>query len=250
VDKKENKYLKNIDKQMVKLSNTTIVNSPLGYQFAKKYNKHTFLVPWGCNTNLFKNHKSHIPLELKQIKKPIIGMVGSINYRIDLKLLYRLALANPKWNFVLAGPLVDRNSVQNKLLKFDYHWGKLIKLDNIYYLGSKEKQNVPSIISAFDVCFIPYDINQEYNRGSHPMKFYEYLAMGKTMVATPIKALTQYSPPIIYFYNSISQAQSLLHKSLKSKTSKKIRSAKLNLAARNNWHQRINYILSAQDIML
>ena len=44
---------------------------------------------------------------------------------------------------------------------------------------------VPAIVAAFDVCLIPYRVN-DYTRALSPIKLYEYLAMGRPVVSTDL----------------------------------------------------------------
>jgi len=50
-------------------------------------------------------------------------------------------------------------------------------------LGSRPYGDMASLLAAFDVCIIPFVLNQ-VTHATDPVKLYEYLAQGKPVVAT------------------------------------------------------------------
>jgi glycosyltransferase involved in cell wall biosynthesis len=50
---------------------------------------------------------------------------------------------------------------------------------------------LPNYIKGFDVCIIPFQSNK-VTRDSFPLKFFEYLAAGKPVVATEIPSLQEF----------------------------------------------------------
>jgi hypothetical protein len=57
-------------------------------------------------------------------------------------------------------------------------------LPNVFYLGDKHYTDLPAYLASFDICTIPY--NQTRQHSVDPIKFYEYIAMGKPVVTTNI----------------------------------------------------------------
>jgi glycosyltransferase involved in cell wall biosynthesis len=68
---------------------------------------------------------------------------------------------------------------------------KLQAQRNVYFLGEKPYAELPRYVKAFDVCTIPFNQN-ESTRGTLPMKFFEYLAAGKPVVATDLPSLSEF----------------------------------------------------------
>jgi glycosyltransferase involved in cell wall biosynthesis len=62
---------------------------------------------------------------------------------------------------------------------------------NIYYLGDKHYSQMPAYVSSFDICMIPYSVQQQH--GGDPIKFYEYLAMLKPVVTTNIGGVSRFA---------------------------------------------------------
>ena len=56
---------------------------------------------------------------------------------------------------------------------------------NVRVLGPRPYAHVPAYVQAFDVCWVPFDQSQ-VSRAANPVKIYEYLALGKPVVSTPV----------------------------------------------------------------
>jgi hypothetical protein len=113
------------------------------------------------------------PTDQKDIAHPRLGFFGVIDERFDIELLDAIAQGRPDWNFVLLGPVVKIDPVI------------LPRHKNIYYLGSKNYQELPKYISGWDVALLLFADN-EATRFISPTKTPEYLAAGKPVVSTPI----------------------------------------------------------------
>jgi glycosyltransferase involved in cell wall biosynthesis len=58
-------------------------------------------------------------------------------------------------------------------------------------LGWRPYTELPNYLRGIDVALLPQQIN-DYTRAMFPMKFFEYLAAGCPVVATPLPALTEF----------------------------------------------------------
>ncbi len=115
---------------------------------------------------------------------PWIGFVGAISsYKVDFPLLRELAEANPQWSFVLIGSVGEGDPLTDSAL--------LEGLANLHLIGPRSYADLPAYMAAFDVALIPAPINA-YTRAMFPMKFFEYLAAGAPVVATPLPALEEF----------------------------------------------------------
>jgi glycosyltransferase involved in cell wall biosynthesis len=111
------------------------------------------------------------------IPRPVLGYVGAIGERaFDTELVAYVARSHPQWSFVLAGKASPR------ALRV------LNPLPNVHLPGVVRYHDLPALLSGFDVGLIPYRW-QGLVDYVFPKKLYEYLAMGKPVVATPLPAL-------------------------------------------------------------
>lgn len=126
----------------------------------------------GVDLKHFQQKYLIINRDIGEIRKPIIGYVGTIQDRVDIDLIEYLAIHNPGMSFVLIGPVW-----------YPVIEERLKKQPNIYFLGRKPYQEVPMYIQQFDVGIIPHKVDQ-FVKSTNPMKIYEYLACQKPVVST------------------------------------------------------------------
>lgn len=103
----------------------------------------------------------------------VLGYIGVIDERIDLNLLNHLAAANPQWAIVMVGPVAKINETL------------LPRQPNIHYVGRQPYQRLPEFLKAFDVCLMPFALNEATTTIS-PTKTLEYMAAHKPIVSTPV----------------------------------------------------------------
>ena len=114
------------------------------------------------------------PAVQARIPGPRIGYFGVIDERVDLALIGALATAHPDWHLVMVGPVVKIDPAS------------LPCADNIHWLGQQDYADLPAFIAGWDLCLMPFAIN-EATRFISPTKTLEYMAAGKSIVSTPIR---------------------------------------------------------------
>ncbi|UUX94281.1 glycosyltransferase [Aquabacterium sp. J223] len=105
---------------------------------------------------------------------PRLGFFGVIDERLDLALLAQVVDARPQWQFVMVGPVVKIDPEQ------------LPQRPNLHWLGQQSYQRLPALVAGWDVCLLPFALN-EHTRYISPTKTLEYLAAEKPVVSTPVK---------------------------------------------------------------
>jgi UDP-galactopyranose mutase len=105
---------------------------------------------------------------------PRIGYCGVIDERVDLGLIDALSQAHADWSIVMVGPVVKIDPAT------------LPRRENIHWLGQQDYADLPALIAGWDVCLMPFALN-EATRYISPTKTLEYLAAGKPVVSTPIR---------------------------------------------------------------
>jgi protoporphyrinogen oxidase/glycosyltransferase involved in cell wall biosynthesis len=107
------------------------------------------------------------------IPHPRLGFYGVIDERFDTGLVAALADAHPEWQVVLAGPVA----------KIGQH--ELPQRPNIHYLGQQPYEALPQLLAGWDVCLLPFALN-EATKFISPTKVLEYMAAELPIVSTPI----------------------------------------------------------------
>ncbi|MCK5528992.1 MAG: hypothetical protein KAI74_04870, partial [Kiritimatiellae bacterium] len=122
-------------------------------------------MPHGVEYNKF--HKAldidNTPQDMGSIPRPVIGFYGNIYQWVDLGLVMKLAGRRADWGFVMIGDLfVDVSQFAD--------------IDNVYFLGRKEHDELPSYCATFNVAIIPYDMSNLRMESVSPVKSRELLA--------------------------------------------------------------------------
>jgi len=183
--KKDNSYRHKTKciNNLIEKSNLVVVTAKtLFKRYQNSASGKIFHIPNGVDLELFSKPNKEVPLDLRNIKRPIIGFVGVLFNLIDYDLITYLADKNKDYSVVLVGPIEPwgtKESIE-----------KLKKRKNIYLLGKKNKEKIPSYVSQFDVCINPFKVDQ-VSRSVNPLKVYEYLACGKPVVSVKMKALKE-----------------------------------------------------------
>lgn len=137
-------------------------------------------IPNGVDTQIFNPSVTYtVPADLASISRPIVGYAGKMQEMIDVVLMEYVMSKMPEVNFVFIGQQLNSQYIQ-----------PLWKHSNAYFLGDKPYHALPQYLAAFDICIIPYHIERQH--GGDPIKFYEYLAMGKPIVTTNIGNVTAF----------------------------------------------------------
>ena len=134
--------------------------------------KRTYLIPNAADIDHYRevNLDNIEPNDnIALIPRPIVGFLGAVEHWIDLDLIEYLAGRLPQYSFVFVGPAHVETS-------------RLSRYDNVFFLGRKSFDDLPSYIAAFDVCMNPY-ILDDVASGCSPLKLYEYMAAGKPIVS-------------------------------------------------------------------
>ncbi len=68
--------------------------------------------------------------------------------------------------------------------------------DNIHWLGQRAYDDLPAYLKAFDVCLMPFALN-EATQYINPTKTLEYMAAGKPIVSTAVPDVMHNFTPIV-----------------------------------------------------
>lgn len=166
---------------------------------------------------------------LEGIPRPIVGYFGAIADWFDYDLLYEVAQSRPHYSFVLIGAFgLEQEPTHREAMR-------LAELPNIHLLGHKPYAEIPSYLAEFDVCTIPFVLN-EVTKATDPVKLYEYLSQGKPVVATPMREL-QECGDLIYIAATAAEFASSLDAGL-AEQGDELRQRRIHFAANQRWVDR------------
>ena len=113
------------------------------------------------------------PAEQSHLAVPRLGYYGVIDERLDYELIAAIADAHPEWSVVMVGPVVKVDPA------------RLPQRPNIHWLGQRAYEQLPAYVGDWDVCLMPFAIN-EATKFISPTKVLEYMAADRPIVSTPI----------------------------------------------------------------
>ncbi|HUS14710.1 MAG TPA: glycosyltransferase [Chloroflexia bacterium] len=147
------------------------------YEARKNRNPHVFCFPSGVERAHFAKALDPALPEapaIADLPHPRIGYYGVIDERLDLDLLRDVAALRPNYEWVMVGPTVKIDPTV------------VPQATNLHYPGKQEYADLPTFLKGFDVCMMPFALN-ESTRFISPTKTLEYMAAHKPIVSTPIK---------------------------------------------------------------
>lgn len=163
------------------------------------------------------------PADVPARGRPVIGFVGALYEWIDWELMRATAAALADCDFVLVGPIDGRGDVS-----------RVADLPNVRLLGPQPYSRVPAYVQAFDVCWVPFK-QDAIGRAANPVKIYEYLALGKPVVTTPV-ADTESFGDLVYVAQDV--AEMVAHLRAAQSDADARAAARIAFAQQNSWDVR------------
>lgn len=192
------------------------------------------IVPLGFRIEMFQK-----PLPAPAIKRrrPLIGYSGSIDYRVNLYLLYRLIRENPRWDFGLFGPVFHDHLTESKqsLIR------RLLRQPNVTY-GNLETRSLAATLSECDAFIIPYDTDIPLAKYAFPMKIMEYWYAKKPVISTRITELERY-PRFVRFASTSRDFTQAIRAALLHPAPRTLRAAHA-LAKKHTWQRKVVAIMN------
>jgi hypothetical protein len=221
--------IRNFEVSLLKKANVVFAVSTVLRDKKKKKNKNTYYSPHGVDINNFRkaiDGSTLIPKDIRTIGKPIVGIFGLIDDRVDLELIEHIAKMRPKLSIVIIG-------------KASQNISSLKSYSNIHFLGWRHYEKLPGYLKVIDVAMIPYRIN-ELTINSNPLKLKEYLAGGVSVVTIDIPAVAPYKD-LVYIAKGYDDFVKKIDLALLDR-SKKYKIRRANAMLSESWEARIENI--------
>ncbi|CAA9406083.1 MAG: Glycosyltransferase [uncultured Ramlibacter sp.] len=175
---------KNAPRQLVQRENVLFKEADLVFTggpslYNSKKNRHPSVHCFSSSVDAqhFSKSKGDHALQAA-LARPRLGYCGVIDERINMQLIDAMATRHPEWQIVMVGPVVKIDPAG------------LPRHANIHWLGQQGYDDLPSFINGWDVCLMPFALN-EATRFISPTKMLEYMACGRPSVSTSIRDVVE-----------------------------------------------------------
>jgi glycosyltransferase involved in cell wall biosynthesis len=165
------------------------------------------------------------------IPHPRLGYCGVIDEHINLELVEGIAKRRPEWNVVMVGPTegIDADALPRR--------------DNIHWLGRRDYDELPALISGWDLGLMPYSLN-ESTRFISPGQTLEYMACGCPVVSTSIRDVVESYGQVVPIADTpegfIADAEMILQRTAREREEHTL--ALAEIVARTSWDNTANAI--------
>jgi len=160
--------------------------------------------------------------------KPLIVYSGSVDKWFDKILMQQIAERLPEFNFVIIGSNSNFKSTQN-----------------IFELGLVEYYKARSIINICDVGVIPFRIDKYKSLidSINPLKLYEYMASGLSVVSTKWAEIININSPA-YLANDVNEFIEMIKIAYSRK--QHMEAKNIEYATKFNWNSILNNTLNSE----
>jgi glycosyltransferase involved in cell wall biosynthesis len=215
-----------LENEIITRADVTICTSTGLLELHKAKSPNVFLLPNGVDGEVFSNRALPKPIEFAEEIRPVIGYIGSIEYRMDFVLLKTVVQMLPSYFFYFIGPVYEKGQDVDELRN----------CENVRFAGSKRFNDLPAYLQHFSAAIIPFKRNA-LTANIYPLKINEYLMAGTPVVST------NFSPDIISFMPQVYIAESAqdfarqLTRAVAENDRQKVE-ARIAMAKENTWEVR------------
>ena len=195
----------------------------------KRFNPNSYLLPNGAK------QEDYHPLALADIprplllagrKGPVVGYMGTFDWRVDTETLTYAAKALPNFTFCLAGRV---NADQEGRV------AELRRLPNTIFAGAVSKEDGMAYTAHCDVAVIPF-LPGPVGDAINPCKMYMYLMAGKPVVSTQMRECSR-CDPLVRATGSAGEFAAAIKAAVADDTPER-RASRTQFAMRNRWDDR------------
>lgn len=174
------------EQELLALADVVFAGGRKMWESKKRFNDNAHFYGCGVDVAHFgkaREEATKLRGDIAVLKKPVLGYFGVVDERMDYELVAKLADANPNWSVAIIGPAIKVDPSQ------------FPQRPNLHWLGGREYKDLPAYCKGFDVCLMPFAMN-EHTEFINPTKSLEYMAAGRTVVSSAV-------PDVISNFGSI-----------------------------------------------
>lgn len=151
-------------------------------------------IPHGTPASFLAEHPAHCPglppTDIAHLPRPLLGYVGSIEDRVNWRLMKKLSEAFPHASFVIVGRCPDFS--RHRELWFR-DWTEFSMGRNVHSIGWRSQESLPRYYESFDAILMPYAREHPFNTACSPTKIMDGMGSGRPIVATSIPECRLYA---------------------------------------------------------
>jgi glycosyltransferase involved in cell wall biosynthesis len=216
------------EEELVRRSHVALAISPRLQARLCTLQPRCYLLPSGADCAHFEPARAATlppPPDLAALPRPVLGVVGQLDERVDQALVATLARRLPHASLALVGRV-----------KQGVDFSALADCANVHWLGFQPFSVLPRWLQGMDVCLVPYRLD-ELTHACSPLKVYEYLAAGRPVVATALDGLLEDCRRVVDVAPTADAFVAAVERRLADPGAQ--RAERLACAAANDWDQRV-----------
>lgn len=158
---------------------------------------------------------------------PVAGYFGTLSDANDKEVFKKLSQNG--FSVVIIGKVLG-----------DY--SELQEMENIYFAGPVDFENLPRYAQGFDVCLLNW-VMADWIKNSFPVKTLEYLAMGKPVISCRIPVVEELFGTLVYFADTADEFVTQAKKSLLENNDQR-KQLRIQEASKHTWEKKFREIKS------
>jgi len=219
------------DRKLKDNADITIYVNRLLYDKEAAQCKKALFLDHGVDYEMFARAEldSEKPDDIAGLSKPIVGYFGALDgHKLDAGFLEAVAERLPDMSFVFIGkPSLDCSGLSAR--------------KNVWMLGQKTYEQIPHYGKFFDVAILPWKISK-WTEAANPIKFKEYLALGKPVVSTPAFTELGRYLDVVYVAESPEEFAECVRKAYAEDNAELVKKRRQRVA-RNSWDAKAELVL-------
>ena len=220
------------DRELCMKANAVIVCSKELHQLKAPLTRKIHLIPNGVDASHYAtalDNQLPIPAEARDWKRPVLGYTGTVHPdRVDVFLVEAIAKRLPDCTLAFVGPqmLPPKDS------------DRLKALPNVVLVGPRPYERMPEYMRVFDICITPHLVTP-FTESLNPIKLWDYLAVGKPIISTPVAGFRDY-PEFVYLARNAEEFAQAVRESLQENTV--LPERRRAEAAKHSWDRRVEAV--------
>jgi UDP-galactopyranose mutase len=215
------------ENRLLEISDIVFTSGPSLYNAKRHRHANVHCFPSSVDASHFRQARDRNSAHpaMRELPKPRLGFYGVIDERFDPGIIRHMASIHPEWQIILAGPIV--NKVDS---------ASLPQQANIHYVGQQVYNDLPKLLAAWDVCLMPFALN-ESTKFISPTKSLEYMAAELPIVSTPVKDVVDLHSDVIEIAEGAHEFVAACERVLSASSAEKLQKVRLMRAklSKTSW---------------